>query len=333
MIYERILRPLLFKTTDAEFIHGVAAFILQHNPALPLIAPLLRADDEPVQLWRLKFRNRLGLAAGFDKEAALVKAFWRLGFGHTEIGTVTRHAQPGNPKPRVFRCPREGGLVNRMGFPNSGADAIADRLTRLRLAWGKPDYPIGVNIGKSKITELADAAGDYLYSFKKLHAVGDYFVVNVSSPNTPGLRNLQSVEALRPILSTLQAANRELGEKPLLLKIAPDLNYADIAGLLALIAGQGLHGIVATNTTLDHRAITLTETGGLSGRPLTVKSTEIIKFIAKETGGKLPIIGVGGVFTRADYQEKLDAGASLVQLYTGFIYRGPFAARKILRGR
>ncbi|MDR1304333.1 MAG: quinone-dependent dihydroorotate dehydrogenase [Verrucomicrobiales bacterium] len=332
MIYEKILRPLLFKTTDAEQIHHVAALVLQHSPVLPLLAPLLRADAAPVKLWRLTFRNRLGLAAGFDKEATLVKAFWRLGFGHTEIGTVTRHAQPGNPKPRVFRCPSASGLVNRMGFPNSGADVIAARLTRLRLAWGKPDYPIGVNLGKSKITELADAAGDYLYSFKKLHAVGDYFVVNVSSPNTPGLRDLQNVAALRPILSALQTANRELGEKPLLLKIAPDLNYADIAEILSLSAEQGLHGIIATNTTLDHSAITLTETGGLSGAPVRQKSTAIIKFIAKETGGKLPIIGVGGVFTRADFQEKLDAGASLVQLYTGFIYRGPFTVRKILNG-
>ncbi|MDR1144749.1 MAG: quinone-dependent dihydroorotate dehydrogenase [Verrucomicrobiales bacterium] len=332
MLYEKILRPLLFKTTDAEFIHGVASFVLRHSPVLPLLAPWLRADAEPVKLWGLTFRNRLGLAAGFDKEATLVKAFWRLGFGHTEIGTVTRHAQPGNPRPRVFRCPSAGGLVNRMGFPNSGADVIAARLTRLRREWGQPDYPIGVNLGKSKVTALADAAGDYLYSFQKLRAVGDYFVVNVSSPNTPGLRNLQSVAALRPILSALQTANRELGEKPLLLKIAPDLNYADIAEILSLSAELGLHGIVATNTTLDHSAITLTETGGLSGAPVRQKSTDIVKFIAKETGGRLPIIGVGGVFTRADFQEKLDAGASLVQLYTGFIYRGPFTARKVLHG-
>ncbi|MDR0532853.1 MAG: quinone-dependent dihydroorotate dehydrogenase [Verrucomicrobiales bacterium] len=330
MIYEKILRPILFKTTDPESIHHTASFILKYSPVLPLIAPLLQPKDEPVKLWDLTFRNRLGLAAGFDKEATLIKAFYRLGFGHTEVGTITRHAQPGNPKPRVFRCPSEQGLVNRMGFPNSGADVIAERLTRLRLVWGKPDYPIGVNIGKSKVTELHEAANDYLYSFEKLHAVGDYFVVNVSSPNTPGLRNLQSVESLRPILSALQAANDKLGSKPLLLKIAPDLALDDIAAILSLITELKLHGIVATNTTIDHSAITLKETGGLSGVPVRKKSTDIIHFIAKETGGKLPIIGVGGVFTHDDFLEKIDAGASLVQLYTGFIYRGPFTAKRVL---
>ena len=331
-MYEKILRPILFKTTDPEQIHHVASFILKYSPILPLTAGLLNPKAEPVKLWNLTFRNRLGLAAGFDKEATLIKAFYRLGFGHTEVGTITRHAQPGNPKPRVFRCPKEQGLVNRMGFPNSGADLIAERLTRLRLAWGKPDYPIGINIGKSKITELHEAADDYLYSFKKLHTVGDYFVVNVSSPNTPGLRNLQSVEALRPILSALQHANSELGAKPLLLKIAPDLALDDIAAILSLITELKLHGIVATNTTIDHSAITLKETGGLSGIPVRQKSTDIIRFIAKETGGNLPVIGVGGVFTHDDFLEKTDSGASLVQLYTGFIYKGPFTAKKVLNG-
>jgi dihydroorotate dehydrogenase len=329
-MYEKILRPVLFRTTDPEQIHHVASFIMQYSPVLPLMAGLFKPKAEPAKLWNLTFRNRLGLAAGFDKEATLIKSFYRLGFGHTEIGTVTRHAQPGNPKPRIFRCPVEQGLVNRMGFPNSGADVIAERLTRLRLAWGKPDYPIGINLGKSKATELREAAHDYLYSFKKLHAVGDYFVVNVSSPNTPGLRNLQNVEALRPILSALQSANDRLGSKPLLLKIAPDLVFGDIAAILSLITELKLNGIIATNTTLDHSAVTLKETGGLSGAPVRQKSTGIIRFIARETGGRLPIIGVGGVFTHDDFLEKIDAGASLVQLYTGFIYRGPFTAKKIL---
>ena len=329
MIYSHILRPLLFHT-DPEWIHHLSLKLLSHTPAAQLLSPFATPKDRPVKLWNLTFRNPLGLAAGFDKEASAIDAMYHLGFGFTEIGTVTQLAQPGNPKPRVFRCPQQQALINRMGFPNSGADLIAGRLQQSRQKLHLPDYPIGINIGKSKVTPLEEAADDYVYSLEKLHAFGDYFVVNVSSPNTPGLRDLQHVDSLAPILSALQKKNRSLGAKPLLLKIAPDLSENQIAALLTLIAEEKLDGIVATNTTIDHSSVTLKQTGGLSGLPLRGKSTEIIRFIARETNGKLPIIGAGGVFTRDDFQEKLDAGASLVQVYTGFVYQGPFLARQLL---
>ncbi len=329
MFYTRILRPLLFQT-DPEWIHHLSLSLLTRTPAARLLQPFATPKDRPVKLWNLTFRNPLGLAAGFDKEGTAIEAMYRLGFGFTEIGTVTQLGQPGNPTPRVFRCPQQMALINRMGFPNSGADIIADRLAQVRKNWRCWNYPLGINIGKSKLTPLDEAADDYLYSFQKLHAFGDYFVVNVSSPNTPGLRDLQNVDNLRPILSTLQQKNRSLGAKPLLLKIAPDLSKEQISAILNLISDEKLDGIVATNTTLDHSSVSLNETGGLSGLPLRERSTEIIRFISSESGGKLPVIGVGGVFTRDDFQKKLDAGASLVQVYTGFVYQGPFLARRLL---
>jgi dihydroorotate dehydrogenase len=329
MLYSKLLRPLLFQT-DPEWIHHVSIAAMSRTPLPSLISAFSKVPSDPVRLFGLNFRNRLGLAAGFDKNADLIDPMYRLGFGFTELGTITRHAQPGNPKPRVFRCPEQQGLVNRMGFPNTGADALALKIKEARKAGTFHNFPIGINIGKSKITELDQAAGDYAYSFRALFSIADFFVINVSSPNTPGLRSLQSREALAPILGEVQKANTELGHKPLLLKIAPDLAEADIADILQLIDEYGLDGIVATNTTLDHSSITLQETGGLSGAPVRAKSSRIIRFIHKETQGKLPIIGVGGVFTRDDYLEKLDAGASLVQVYTGFIYQGPLVVSKIL---
>jgi dihydroorotate dehydrogenase len=329
MLYTKILRPLLFQT-DPEWIHHVSIAAMQHSPLPSLISAFSNIDSDPVDLFGLKFRNRLGLAAGFDKNADLIDAMYHLGFGFTELGTITRHAQPGNPKPRIFRCPKEQGVVNRMGFPNGGSNALALKIEKARAVRSYEGYPIGINIGKSKVTELDEAASDYAYSFRTLFSGADFFVINVSSPNTPGLRSLQSREALAPILDEVQKANRELGNKPLLLKIAPDLARTDIVDILLLIAEYKLSGIVATNTTLDHSSITLKETGGLSGTPVRAKSTDIIRFISQETSGKLPIIGVGGVFTRDDYREKLDAGASLVQVYTGFIYQGPLIVSQIL---
>jgi dihydroorotate dehydrogenase len=330
MLYSKVLRPLLF-LTDPEWIHHVSIAAMSRSPLPLVIYALSSIKSKPVELFGLTFRNRLGLAAGFDKNADLVDAMFHLGFGFTELGTITRHAQPGNPRPRVFRCPREKGVVNRMGFPNDGADILASKIKKKRADRSYKNYPIGINIGKSKITELDQAAGDYTYSFRKLFSVADFFVINVSSPNTPGLRSLQSREALAPILNEVQKANLELGNKPLLLKIAPDLTETDIADILQLIDEYKLSGIVATNTTLDHSSISLKETGGLSGAPVRARSTSIIRFVSKETKGKLPIIGVGGVFTREDYQEKIDAGASLVQVYTGFIYQGPFIVSQILK--
>lgn len=322
-----LIRPLLFRC-DAESVHHAVLGALAHTPIAKIVGPASSRVEDPVELWGLKFRNRIGLAAGMDKNAAALGAWRDLGFGFVEIGTVTRHAQPGNPRPRIFRCPAQQGLVNRMGFPNLGAEAIARHLASSWKPAGR--FPVGINLGKSKITELEDAPSDYRFSFEKLYAHGDFFVINVSSPNTPGLRALQQTSALEPIFEALQEFNRGQSNKPLLVKIAPDLALEDIAAVLGLIEKHGLAGIVATNTTLDHSSITLKETGGLSGQPVRARSTEIIRFIAKETAGKLPIVGVGGVFTRADYLEKLEAGATLVQVYTGFVYEGPGMLAKLL---
>jgi dihydroorotate dehydrogenase len=324
--YTRLLRPLFFRF-DPETVHHFSMALMGSTPLAACLTRGRPAPSRPVEVFGLTFRNPLGLAAGFDKNAQALGAFYDLGFGFMEVGTITRHAQPGNPRPRVFRCPAEQGLINRMGFPNLGADALAQRLA----AWTpRPGFPIGINIGKSKITPLEEAHADYRYSMETLYNYGDFFVVNVSSPNTPGLRNLQAPDQLRPILRSLQEFNRAAGPKPLLLKIAPDLAPDDIVAILQLIAEERLDGIVATNTTLDHSGVALRETGGLSGRPLARKSTEIIRFIHRETGGRLPIIGVGGIFTADDAKEKFDAGATLIQAYTGFIYQGPSFCWQVL---
>ncbi|MFZ5805776.1 MAG: quinone-dependent dihydroorotate dehydrogenase [Verrucomicrobiota bacterium] len=325
-----LIRPLFFKL-DPEFMHDVALHALTHTPMAALLTLGRSAPQKPVQLWGLNFRNPLGLASGFDKDAVAISAWERLGFGFVEVGTVTPKLQAGNPKKRIFRIPSHQAVINRMGFPNSGADAVVEHLHYYRHHCKRADFPIGINIGKGKETPLENAAGDYLECFQKLHDWGDFFVINVSSPNTPGLRDLQQPEFLKNIFSTLQEFNRQHGQKPLLVKIAPDLALEDIAKILEVAIANNLSGIVATNTTIDHSSVPLKEKGGLSGAPLRQKSTEIVRFIHKETQGRLPIIGVGGVFTKDDFQEKLDAGASLVQLYTGFIYEGPWVAHKILR--
>jgi dihydroorotate dehydrogenase len=325
-----LFRPFLFRL-DAERAHHLAIDMLTKTSIARIAGPDPEDIEEPVKLFGLTFRNRVGLAAGFDKNALAINAWHRLGFGFIEIGTVTQHAQQGNDRPRIFRCPKEMGVVNRMGFPNEGADAIAERVKAYRS--GKPhvSFPIAVNLGKSKITDLDKAAEDYLYSFRAFYDLGDFFVVNVSSPNTPGLRSLQHREGLVPILQALQDENKKRGGKPILLKIAPDLTDKEIGDILSIISEQKLDGIVATNTTLDHSSIKLKETGGLSGAPVRKRSNQVIRFISRETTGKLPIIGVGGVFNRADYLEKLEAGASLVEVYTGFIYEGPRIVGHLLR--
>lgn len=298
--------------------------------------PLLRAlaggatVEHPVQLFGLKFPNRVGLAAGFDKDAEVLPAWEALGFGFVEAGTITAKPQPGNPQPRLFRYPELGALVNRMGFNNQGADAVAERLARLKSAGAWPKIPVGMNIGKSKVTPLEEATADYLYSFERLGALADYFVLNVSSPNTPGLRQLQNREALEELLGAIQDRNQL--QKPVLLKIAPDLEFGQIEEILAVMESKRLAGIVATNTTLDHSSLPAgrDQQGGLSGRPLREKATEIVRFIAGRSS--LPIIAAGGIDSLDAAKEKLDAGASLVQLYTGFIYEGPELVRKIAAG-
>jgi dihydroorotate dehydrogenase len=271
----------------------------------------------------------VGLAAGFDKNAVALEGWALLGFGFAEVGTITSRAQPGNPKPRIFRLPEQRALINRLGFNNEGVDAIANRLHHAQTSGHWPRIPIGINIGKSRVTPMEEATADYLLSFERLHAVGDYFVLNVSSPNTPGLRSLQDREALRELLETVQRRNSS--QKPLLLKIAPDLTWEAIEEIISLAHEHHLAGLVATNTTIDHSSVpeNKRERGGLSGAPLRERSTEIVRFIAKSS--HLPIIAVGGIDSVDAALEKFDAGASLVQLYTGFIYEGPGLIRRICR--
>jgi dihydroorotate dehydrogenase len=269
----------------------------------------------------LRFPNPVGLAAGFDKNGVALPAWKGLGFGFAEIGTVTARAQPGNPKPRIFRVPESLALINRLGFNNDGCDAMAARLQRLRESSHWPAFPVGINIGKSKVTPLQEATADYLLSFQRLQHIGDYFVLNVSSPNTPGLRTLQDRPALDELMAHIQSRNTL--RKPVLVKIAPDLEFGMIEEILALISEHELAGIIATNTTIDHSGIPpkREQQGGLSGAPLRQRSTAIVRFIAERS--QVPIIAVGGIMNVDAALEKFDVGASLVQLYTGYIYEGP----------
>lgn len=347
-IYQAILRPVLFSglNADPEWLHQQTLRSLDWLNSPAPIQQWLRsrldqaygfADPRTSQtLWGLRFPNAIGLAAGFDKDGIGANLWSHFGFGFAELGTVTFHAQPGNPRPRLFRLIHDRAALNRMGFNNDGAAALA-----VRLKQRKTNIPIGVNLGKSKITPLDAAAADYLESFRLLKPFGDYFVVNVSSPNTPGLRSLQAVDQLEPIFSALQTENRS--EKAILVKIAPDLAWEDIAAILDLVKQYELAGIIATNTTirrdgLKTQAIRSTgnpiaeEAGGISGAPVRDRSTEVIRFIWQHTNGKLPIVGVGGVFNADDAWEKITAGASLVQVYTGWVYEGPGMVRRILQG-
>lgn len=292
-------------------------------------------------LWGLHFPNPLGLAAGFDKNGLAAGVWPSLGFGFVELGSVTFHPQPGNPRPRMFRLPEDRAALNRMGFNNQGAAALAAKLSQSFDKRCDRQIPIGINLGKSKITPLEDAPRDYLASFRLLKEWGDYFVVNVSSPNTPGLRSLQDSQKLGQILETLQQENR--GSKPILVKIAPDLEWEAIAEVVEVAKSYQLAGIIATNTTISRdslktRAIPLTgkspkeEAGGISGEPLRDRSTAVIRFLWQQTRGQIPIIGIGGIFTAEDAWEKITAGASLLEIYTGLIYEGPLMVKQILEG-
>lgn len=363
--YQNFLRPLLFSglKADPEWLHQRLIQTL-HALSRRELGPRAIANGDPVTkwirrrmaeqfcfchaaleqtLWGLEFPNPVGLAAGFDKDG-LAAALWAdFGFGFAELGTVTLHAQPGNPRPRLFRLPQDWAALNRMGFNNQGAMAMAAWLTALRDSrpHTSSSIPLGINLGKSKVTPLEEAAEDYLGSFRLLKELGDYFVVNVSSPNTPGLRSLQDASQLDRIFGLLQQEN--LAQKPLLVKIAPDLEWEAIDDILAIARTHHLAGIIATNTTIrrdnlkTHRlpgvGTPLTEAaGGISGAPLRQRSTDVIRYIAQKTQGELPIIGVGGIFSAADAWEKLVAGASLVQVYTGWFYEGPGMVRRILEG-
>ncbi len=314
-------------------VHHLSLAALAHTPAARLLEPFAHREFLALErkLFGLTFPNPVGLAAGFDKNAEGVTAWPRLGFGFMELGTITPRAQQGNPPPRIFRLPAEQGLINRLGFPNVGMEEVARRLEKIKAAGKWPRTPVGLNLGKNKDTPLAEAGRDYVACFRRLRDLGDYFVVNVSSPNTPGLRELQQAAFLDSILGPLRDEDPD-ATRPLLLKIAPDLDEAQLEPVLAAVEKHRLAGIVATNTTVDKRGLSVQEEGGASGRPLTTKSTEIIRALHRMSGGRVPIIGVGGIFSAADAREKLEAGASLVQLYTGFVYEGPLVARRICAG-
>ncbi len=291
-------------------------------------------------LWNLKFNNPLGLAPGFDKNAQGAGIWSSFGFGFAELGAVTLHSQQGNPSPRMFRLPEDKAILNRMGANNDGASAIASRLEK---TWAEKRraIPIGINLCKSKITDLDDSAEDYVNSFRALRSWADYFVVNVSSPNTQGLRSLQAVDQLKPILDALNQENR--GEKPILIKIAPDLTWSEISSIIQVSVDYNLAGIIATNTTVSREGLKTSklkatgkpiteENGGISGLPLKERSTEIIRFIYQQTNGKLPIIGVGGIYDTESAWEKITAGATLLQFYSGWVYEGPWVVKEILQG-
>jgi dihydroorotate dehydrogenase len=326
--YKQVLRPALF-AVDAEAAHHFAVGMLATGG--PLLRPFAPKNDSRLArtVFGVRFPNPVGLAAGFDKNAVALPAWGALGFGFAEVGTITARAQQGNPKPRIFRVPECNAIINRLGFNNDGADAIAVRLRLLEKSGRWPSIPVGINLGKSSVTPLEEATRDYLLSFERLHHFGDYFVLNVSSPNTDGLRSLQDPAALDELLGTIQRRNS--GRRPLLVKIAPDLQWEAVEQIIALAQEHELAGIVATNTTVDHSYVPQhrQQKGGLSGLPLRERATEIVRFISERS--PLPVIAVGGIFTADDALEKFDAGAALVQLYTGFIYEGPQLVRDICR--
>ncbi|MER3556019.1 MAG: dihydroorotate dehydrogenase (quinone) [Meiothermus sp.] len=333
-----LVKPLLFRQ-NPEAVHDLVMagleFAGQHRPLLQLIAAFCRVQDARLgsEVFGLYFPNPIGLAAGLDKNALAVPVWPALGFGFVEIGSVTALAQPGNPKPRLFRLPQDEALINRMGFNNQGAEAVAQRLERLYKTGGKPAVPLGINLGKSKLTPLEEAPQDYLHSLQTLWEYGDYFAVNVSSPNTPGLRQLQDRERLEELLAALTDFTKTQPQpKPLLLKIAPDLTWEGTDEILELAERYGLSGIIATNTTTGREGLKtpVDEAGGLSGRPLRSRSLEVLRYLRRHTA--LPIVSVGGIFTAEDVLERLQSGAALVQLYTAFIYEGPTLLRRLCQG-
>lgn len=336
MLFDSFVRPALYRLhgDDPERVHERTVRALGTLSVAPRAARSalrrLTAADEQVTVFGVRFPGRVGLAAGMDKDGRALHAWPALGFGFVEIGTVTRHAQPGNPRPRLFALPASDAVINRMGFNNAGADALAARLER----HGRPEVPLGISIGKSKVTPLEDAVTDYRTSLQALRPYADYVAINVSSPNTPGLRTLQDRDSLAEILAALRDA---APRTPLLVKVAPDLTDDALGELLQVCVDYGVAGVIATNTTLRRDGLapadtaTATETGGLSGRPLTRRAREVVRFVHRQTGGALPIIGVGGIGGPADAEAMLDAGAALVQVYTAFALHGPGLVRRINR--
>lgn len=339
VMYRLLLKPILF-SLDPEKAHHLTFNLIGLAHRIPGFAALTRAlfrtkNAEPFKLWGLEFPNRIGLAAGFDKDGKLYRELYNYGFGFIEVGTVTPKAQAGNPKPRLFRLPADEALINRMGFNNGGVDELVERLKAKR----PKGLIIGGNIGKNKLTPNDLALEDYRICRKALHPYVDYFVVNVSSPNTPNLRDLQEKEPLKNILKSLMDDDaQEAKSKPILLKIAPDLTNSQLDDIIEIVEETGIAGVIATNTTIsreglntDAKTLEAIGAGGLSGKPVKARATEVISYLKSNSKTDFPIIAVGGVQHKEDYLEKLAAGASLVQVYTGFIYEGPSLLKRLLR--
>ncbi len=339
-MYKSVIRPFLF-TKSAETAHYFAFRWIKRLFKIPGVSSISKSiynfnsKTLEKECFGLKFKNPIGLAAGFDKDAKLFNELSAFGFGFIEIGTITPKPQSGNPQPRLFRLPEDQSLINRMGFNNEGLDSAIERLKHR-----KSDVLIGGNIGKNKVTPNENAVDDYLICFKGLHPYVDYFVVNVSSPNTPNLRALQEKEPLKHILNSLKNAGKAFQEsKPILLKIAPDLSEEQLEDIIEIVRETGISGIIATNTTISREGLNTPDktiedigAGGLSGKAVRSRSTEVIRFLHENSNGAFPIIGVGGINTAQDAIDKLKAGASLVQVYTGFIYEGPGMIKKINKG-
>ncbi len=358
-LYRTMIRPVLF-AQDPEEIHEftmrMLGFASQRKLTIDAVASFCGAPELPVTAFGLRFPNPIGLAAGMDKMGVAVPIWPSMGFGHAELGAVTWLAQPGNPKPRIFRAVADEAVVNRMGFNNEGAEVMAAHLAQWRTRGLWPKHPVGINLGKNKVTPLDQAPADYARSFRVLWPHADFFVVNVSSPNTPNLRQLQDKAALDQILSALQETQQSLlaaatptatnahhaaplTPKPILVKVAPDLTFEALDDILELCESRKISGIIATNTTIERPKATspdlarvYAEAGGLSGKPLRARSTEVIRHLYQRSQGRMPIVGVGGIFDARDAWEKITAGACLLQIYTGMIFEGPGAARTIVQG-
>ena len=343
MIYRHFLRPLLF-LKDPEAAHEqTLAFLSRVDFLAPILEPFFSVSDSrlEVRIGPLHFPNPVGLAGGFDKNGKAIKIWPAFGFGFIEIGAVTALAQPGNPKPRLVRLPKDHALINRLGFNNEGAEAIRARLNSIRDSGAWPKIPLGINIGRTKVVETKDAAADYLFTFERLYSFGDFFTLNVSSPNTPNLRELQEKSLLRDLLEAIQAKNRALAQKqgsktkPIFVKVDPDMSFGQLDEVIEVLESQQVTGIIATNATAFLReklTSRVDEPGGLSGKPLRERATSFIRHIYQATRGCLPISGVGGIFTAADPYKKIKAGATAVQILTGFVYEGPCAVKRINRG-
>lgn len=340
-IYQQLVFPILswFPSEEVHNLTLVALKVVQNTAPGRLLLQRIAGEvpNRPVRVFGLTFPNLLGVAAGFDKDAQVVEGLALLGFGHVEVGTVTPYPQPGNPKPRVFRLPSDEALINRMGFPSQGTAQVVARLRNLPT---KRNFVLGVSLGKQKATPLAKAVDDYLVGMRAVYPYADYVAVNISSPNTPGLRELQAEKYIAELLgrlieeSKVLMENQQIAPRPLLVKISPDLSPNELDTILQVALEEGVDGIIATNTTTSRAGVNhpaRQEAGGISGAPLRERNTAMIAEIHQATGGKLPIVAVGGVFTAADVREKLDAGASLVQVYTGFVYEGPGMPGRILR--